>query len=234
MDDDRIGRALAASHFGRLSAPTRRRLLAGSRLVTRDAGSVVHAEGDQQPHLDVVVSGFARVFVAAPDGRSLTVRYCRPGSILGAFSLFVDGFAMPATVQSLLATGYLVLDARRVRELASTDGTVADALLRELSERVHDFVSEIARGSFTTVRQRVARHLLDLASQDQQDDALVAKVSQEHLAESVGTAREVVVRVLRQLRTAGLVSTAREAITIRDAVGLFAESETSGLWNPGS
>jgi CRP/FNR family transcriptional regulator len=42
---------------------------------------------------------------------------------------------------------------------------VADALMRELADRVVRFVHGIPDGAFTSVRQRIARHMLDLASQ---------------------------------------------------------------------
>jgi hypothetical protein len=42
----------------------------------------------------------------------------------------------------------------------------SSALLRKLADRVVNFVQEIGGSAFTTVRQRVARHLLDLAAQE--------------------------------------------------------------------
>lgn len=57
---------------------------------------------------------------------------------------------------------------------------------------------EIPGGVFATVRERVARHLLDLASERAPDRALghqvgqglTVTVSQQELAEAVGTVRE--------------------------------------------
>jgi CRP/FNR family transcriptional regulator len=60
----------------------------------------------------------------------------------------------------------------------------------------------------------VARHLLDLASDQQQGTELVARVSQQELADAAGTVREVVVPVLRELRRAGLVQTERSRIVL--------------------
>ena len=84
----------------------------------------------------------------------------------------------------------------------------------------------------------MARHLLDLASERVPEPAseqrsgseLVVKVSQRELAEAVGTAREVVVRVLRELRQDGVVRTGRDQIVIADPARLIQEYG----WNPGS
>ena len=69
------------------------------------------------------------------------------------------------------------------------------------------------------------RHLLDLASEGAPE--LVVSVSQQQLAEAVGTVREVIVRVLRELRTAGVVRTERNRIVIVDPARLIAEQD----WN---
>jgi CRP/FNR family transcriptional regulator, cyclic AMP receptor protein len=70
---------------------------------------------------------------------------------------------------------------------------------------------------------------------------LVARVSQQELADAVGTVREVVVKVLRQLRRAGLVRTGRTGVLVIDPEGLAAEVYVSGprpgergWWNRGS
>jgi CRP/FNR family transcriptional regulator, cyclic AMP receptor protein len=82
-------------------------------------------------------------------------------------------------------------------------------LFDELSERVLSFMAEIAGTAFATVRQRVARHLLALATERQTGSELVAEIGQQELADAVGSVREVVVRALRELRQAGLMETRR-------------------------
>ena len=98
------------------------------------------------------------------------------------------------------------------------------------------FIAEIPAGAFATVGQKVARHILDLASDRQVSEGLVATVSQQALADAVGSSREVIVRVLRELRADGLVETGRGRITVLDARGLLARTYAADLpeWNPGS
>jgi CRP/FNR family transcriptional regulator, cyclic AMP receptor protein len=102
----------------------------------------------------------------------------------------------------------------------------------EVTERVLSFVWEISSSAFATVRQRLARHLLDLASERMPEPGseLVVTVTQRELAEAVGTAREVVVRVMRELRQEGVVRTGRDRIVIADPARLIQEYG----WNPGS
>ena len=223
--DDGVRAALAASSLVRLPAPAIQRLLARSRVVRTAAGSVTHREGEATEHLELVVDGLVRVFVTAPDGRTLTVRYCRRGALIGAVSLYATEFRMPAGIQAVVDARLLHLCPDVVRRAAAEDPRVADALLHELADRVLSFIHEITGSAFTSVRQRVARHLLDLAAQESRatrgaQPVVEVRVSQRQLAESVGTVREVVVRVLRDLRDAGVIRTHPDHIDVLDPIRL--------------
>jgi CRP/FNR family transcriptional regulator, cyclic AMP receptor protein len=234
--DSGVEEAFARSCLGGLARPIPERLLAGARVVTVEAGSYLHLERERRPHVDLVVSGIARVLLTDADGHTVSVRYCRPGALIGVMSLSVRPFSLPADIQALVGTEVLRLQPEVVREAARTDVRVANALLVEQSERAFEFLVEIRRNVFTTVRQRVGRHLLDLASERlapnrrRRSAALVAAISQRELAESVGTAREVVVRVLHDLREEDLVRTGSNRIEILDPARLVEEQ----MWNPGS
>lgn len=220
MDAD-VRSAVSLSHLRELPAEVLDDLLADAVRVTIAAGSVRHREGDRAPHLELVISGLVRAYVTAPDGRTMTVRYCRPGALLGMMSLFTPGFTLPGTVQALVDAELLVLSPAVARRAAAHDIRVTRAFLGEQSERAMGFLYELPGSAFATVRQRVARHLLDLASEGGPE--LVVRVSQHQLAEAVGTVREVVVRVLREMRLEGVVRTERDRIVIVDPGRLIAE-----------
>jgi CRP/FNR family transcriptional regulator, cyclic AMP receptor protein len=233
--DDGVAAALAASNLARVPGPALERLLLRARLVRVPAGSVTHREGETAELLELVVDGLVRVFVTAPDGRSLTVRYARRGSLLGVVSMYATGFRMPAGTQAVIDAELLHLSPDAVRLAAAADFRVAEALLRELADRVVSFVHEIPDGAFTSVRQRLARHLLDLAAQESRvtrgtRPRLTVTVSQRDLAEAVGSVREVVVRVLRDLRGSGVISTHPDHIEILDPDRLSLEQ--GGTWVP--
>ncbi|MFB0840315.1 Crp/Fnr family transcriptional regulator [Arthrobacter sp. E44] len=235
MDAD-VLKAIEVSNLHMVAPNSLGKLLAGAQRKDIPARTVTHREGDTNPHLELVVSGVVRVFVRAPDGRTMTIRYCRTGSLLGAVSLFASDFSLPASLQTLTATKLLSLSPERVRHMVNEDRKVALALLEELSQRVLTFIYQIPDNAFASVRQRMARHLLDLASEGasahfaaglESGPELVIKASQSDLAEAVGTAREVVVRILRELRHEGIVHTDRTGIVILDPARLVQEMR----WN---
>jgi CRP/FNR family transcriptional regulator, cyclic AMP receptor protein len=229
--DDDAHRAVSISHLRGLPPSVLADLLAGAVRSRVPAGSVTHREGEDAPHVELVVSGVLRVFVTAPDGRTMTIRYCRSGALIGVMSLFAPRFTLPVTVQALVDADVLRLPPGAARAAADRDVRVARAFLAEQSERALNFVFEIPGNAFATMRQRVARHLLDLASERVSGrvsgQELAVPVSQRELAEAAGTVREVVVRVLRDLREDGLVRTGRDRIVLVDPDRLTREL----VWN---
>lgn len=214
LADSAVADALSQSHLGDLPRDVVATLLNGATRVHAPAGSIVREFGEPGPYLELLVDGFLRVLVRAPDGRSLTVRYVRRGELSGVVSLFTPDYSLAATIEALVDSQLIRFRANVVIGLAERDLRMTRALINELSERVVNFVAEIPGSAFSTVRQRVARHLLDLASEQRHGDRLVARVSQQALADAVGSVREVVVRVLRDLRSEGVIRTSRQGIEV--------------------
>ena len=104
-----------------------------------------------------------------------------------------------------------------------TEPPVGWLLAREVTQRLYDTIEAVADRAFGSLRQRVARHLLDLAT-GHEDGSLVAPITQQELAEAVGSARPAVAKVIAELRQLGLVATASPGIAILDAEGMYAET----------
>jgi len=222
--DPDVSAALAASSLHGLPPEVIRRLIDGAILREVPACKTTHQEGDP-PFAELVVRGLIRGYVSAPNGRTMSIRYCRPGALMGIPTLFNQGAPRAhGNTTALVDSRILQLHSPTVRELAERDIRVTGAFLRESSARVAEYIKEIQASTFATIRQRLARHLLDIAAEQQVGDRLEARTSQEALAGAIGTVREVVVRILRDMRTEGLVRTSREKVVLLDPAGLEAET----------
>jgi CRP/FNR family transcriptional regulator len=156
------------------------------------------------------------------------VRYSRPGELPGAASLYA--FADPAIkAEALTATTLLVLRPEHVRAIAARDAAVANMLLLEIAERTVAYMNLSGDTGLSSLRQRVVQHLFDLAT-PVPGGRLGARLTQQELAENVGTVRELVARILRDMRERGLVETSREQITLADPAGLHAWAWPGNTW----
>ena len=186
------------------------------------AASTIYRNRDS-PRVIVVARGLVRVYLTSPEGRQITVRYARAGSVLGAPTAV--GGPVDTSVQVLTDSIVFTLNVATIRALGQTDVRVAWVLAEEVTRRLFEVLDVFAGSVFGSVRQHVARHLLDLAAEQQHSTTLIAAVGQQELADAVGTVREVVGRVLRDLRDEGLIRTGREGIRLLDATGLHREAD---------
>jgi len=153
----------------------------------------------------------------------VTVRYARARDVLGV--AVIVGGPVDVSVLTLAPSCVFNIDALILVSAAQRDGRVAWAVAQELNRRLVAVLQQTAINAFGTVKQRVATHLLDLASsQPFPQERLVAPVSQQNLADAVGSVREVVARVLRELRVAGVVATGPDRVVILDASRLHDEA----------
>lgn len=182
-------------------------------------GAVVYRD-DEAPRVIVVVAGVLRLFMGDSDGRQVTVLYAHPGDVLG-LALTLGGPA-PVNIQTVSAASVLALRVDSLRAMVAADPVVARTCAEELSRQLFRAFDEVAANAFRTVHQRVARHLLDLSTPD--EGRLVARVSQQEIADATGSVREVVARALHDLREMGLIETARDRVAVLDPLGLSREA----------
>jgi CRP/FNR family transcriptional regulator, cyclic AMP receptor protein len=223
--DREVAEAMARSFLGKLPGEVVDRLLAEGERSDYPAGTTIYREG-AAPRTALVVQGLLRVYLTSAEGRQVTVRYAREADVLG-IAVLVGG-PVNVAVQTLAPSSLFRISAPTLTQAAHEDARVAWAVAEELNRRLYETLQQTAINTFGSVKQRVAGHLLDLASAQQRPQGrLVARVSQQELADAVGSVREVVARVLRDLRLAGIVATAPDSVVVVDAARLHHES-----WEP--
>jgi len=217
-----IDDALARSFLADLPPELAGRLRTEGERADYPAGTTVYRDGSG-PQTALVVSGLLRVYLMSAEGRQVTVRYARPGDVLG-IAVMVGGPASTG-VQALEASSLFRISLRKLTAAARSDPRVGWAIAEELYRRLYEVLEQTAVNAFGSVRQRVAAHLLDLASAQQRPRGrLVARVSHQELADATGSVREVVARTLRDFRATGIVASAADSVVILDPARLYAES----------
>jgi len=211
-----------------LPAGAAERLLADGIRISVPAGALIYRD-DERPRVIVVVSGVLRVFLSSADGRQVTVRYARSGDVAG-LALVIAGPA-PMSIQAVTGSSVIALPVETLRALLASEPGVARACAEELTRQLYRALDDISEQAFLPVRERVIRNLLDLAT-PRNGRQLVAPVSQQELADAVGSVREVVARTLHQLREEGLIETSRDEVALLDPVKLT--EELAALGHPGT
>jgi len=206
---------------------SREQILVNSSRIKYVAGTIPFQPGDPD-RADILESGFARLYLTSSEGRQTTIRYVHPGELMGG--MLIVGANFDGFVQIIVASTVIHLDLATVRRLMQTDPAVGFALAADLAQRYSHCVRTIALHAFGSVVQRVAFDLLDRASRTQVTAGhLEAAVSQQEIADGVGSVRPVVAKGMTAIRARGLVDTTHRRVRIIDAAGLEALAFTGLL-----
>lgn len=149
----------------------------------------------------LVVSGILKVYVTSRQGRRIVLRYVHPGGVLGISSVICRG--EPAGAEAVTRGSMLRLDPATLLRLTKSDPATACVLAGELARRAIADDQLLEANIFGSVRVRLARHLLEVAESHQ--GQRVVRLTRQELADSVGSVREVVGRVLGDFQKDGLL-----------------------------
>jgi CRP/FNR family cyclic AMP-dependent transcriptional regulator len=189
-----------------LSEANRRRVLENSTRSDYPAGAIAyHPEGP--PRTFLLNHGLVRAYAGVPDGRQATIAFFHANELIGATAIVSRPPRI--TIQVVVRSTLTSLDLQKARALASAENQVATAIAVHLSAFARNGARVIAVRSLGDIRERLAYDLLDRACQAQLEvGRLECRVTHAELADSIGSAREVVGRTLGRLREEGIIETA--------------------------
>jgi len=167
----------------------------------------------EAPKIALILAGVVRIFTVTLPGRQLTIRYARPGELIG-IAPFLSGtqtWGAEAITDSTLA----MVTTQDLHTAAARDSQFAWRIAEDIATWATTAVQAAAETSYQSMTVRVAHHLLEVAMRAP-DGHAVAHISQQRLADAVGTAREVVTRELRTLRALGVIDTRPERVIVVD------------------
>ncbi|MFA5530907.1 MAG: Crp/Fnr family transcriptional regulator [Thiohalomonadaceae bacterium] len=196
-------------------SPEGRRLL-GSGAHTKHFArptSVIH-KGQRVSGAYLVTHGRLRVFTFTPQGSEATLYFIRPGEtcVLALNCLFND-LRYPAWVETDADTSVAIIPGPLYRTLFEHETAIQDLTVHALATLVFRLMAELEQIHSCTLDQRLANFLLLHAS-----DAGVVHMTQQELADHLGTTREVIARLMQGFTAQGLVATRRGAVTVKEPV----------------
>ncbi|MCB1922851.1 MAG: Crp/Fnr family transcriptional regulator [Gammaproteobacteria bacterium] len=192
--------------------------LAGSAMpAVLQAGRTICHQGDNCSQLALLTAGSARIFKLAESGREITLYRVEPGEccILTA-SCMLSSRAFPAHATVEADIHAIVIPAARVITWMETSPVWRQFLWGLLAARLADVIGLVEEVAFRRMDDRLADYL---ASHAEQRDRIL-NTTHGQIAADLGTSREVVSRMLKDLEQRGLLALSRGRIEILDAATL--------------
>lgn len=201
-----------------LSEANRRQVLESSTRTEYLPGAIAY-HPEMPPRAYLLERGLARAYVTVPDGRQATCTFFHSKELIGGTT--VVSHPPRILVQVIVKSTLICLDLPKVRRLAVAESQVTVAVAVHLAALVRSSYRLIAVRSLGDIRQRLAYDLLDRACRTQLEvGRLEARATHADLADSIGSAREVVGRTLSRLRTEGIIETAPGLVRVIDPMRL--------------
>ena len=226
------------SFWNELSDPEQTALAAAGVEEVFSAGSVLIREGDESSQVMIIDSGWVKASVAAENGAMETGAREKILAVRGQGDIIGERAALntqvrSATVTALDEVSAVVVPAERFKEFLLGHPRAVEVLERQVRERRDEDRARRFRGESAGAERRLAWLLYDLASRrggyDQgASPVFTLPMSQQELADWVGTSADAVARFLRGWREHAIIDRDRaRRLTVVDLAGLAAICDTA-------
>lgn len=199
--------------LGSLPDTLRERLSQEMTLKRIPAGTRLFDEQDACQAFPLVLSGTIRVAKVAPSGRRLKLYDVEPGdSCILTSSCLIAHKTYPALGATETDVELALVPAGLFMALVDQHEPVRRHVFALFAERLTELMGLVEAVAFQRLDQRLAARLLGHGS--------VLRLTHQQLADELGSAREIVSRVLGQFAEEGLIRSGRQELEILDANAL--------------
>jgi CRP-like cAMP-binding protein len=169
-------------------------------------GDAVYTQGDRSRHVLYIRSGGIKLSVLSKTGREAVVAMLGPGDFFGEGCLAGQRQRMGSATAMAQSAILLLGKAQMVRLLHKQHG-MSDRFISHMLARNIRIEEDLIDQLFNSAEKRLARTLLLLARYGKQDQpvSVLPKISQETLAEMIGTTRSRVNFFLNKFKKLGFI-----------------------------
>lgn len=223
-------RALAAIKYpfwDKLTSQEQNRLAGAMRRARFMPDALLQAGAASCRGLLFVESGLLRVYLVSPEGREITLyRICPHDFCVLSASCILEHIHFDIHISADEPTDAVIADSSVIREIAQSNVYVENFMYKQSAERFSDVIAAMEQLLFMRFDKRLAVFLLNEKNRTGRD---AIQLTHEQIGRQVGSAREVVSRMLARFARDGWVEPFRGGVRILDEAALRALLRTDAL-----
>ncbi len=209
--------------FSGLASDEIDKILTNSLVRPVKKNSTLFVKGDEGDRLFAILKGRVKISVVSEEGREIVLAVMREGDFFGEIA-FLDGCHRTADATVIEEAEIMSISRADFFPLVESHPEIYLKIIQILCDRLRITNETIEDSIFLTIPARVAKTLLKLgASYGQEQNGRIhfnIRISQQELANIIGTSREVVNRHIRQLQNDKVISVEERHIIINDIAAL--------------
>lgn len=175
--------------------------------------------GTESKSLYLILKGSVSIILREDDEREIVVAYLNAGDFFGEMGLFEVNPQRTAEVRTRDVCEIAEVSYENFHELSTKYPDLSYAVFAQLVRRLKNTTRKVTDLAFIDVSGRIARCLIDLASQPEAmilHNGRQIRITRQEIGRIVGCSREMVGRVLKTLEEQGMIETEGKAILIFD------------------
>lgn len=203
-----------------LNSEERALMESGTGIVKFEAGKVISSTDTDCLGVLYIRSGVMRMYLYSEDGREVTLSRMMDNDLclMSASCMFsMDYFSAQISAETDVEAVLIPISV--ISRLKAQNIYVENYVLSVMTSRFANILSAVEQLLFYTLEQRVAMFLIDESARTGGD---TVALTQEKIAQAIGSAREAVTRTLKGLSSAGYIEVSRGKIKILDRKALYA------------
>jgi CRP/FNR family cyclic AMP-dependent transcriptional regulator len=183
-----------------------------------ERGAVIYTQGDVCDTVMYIRSGGVKLSVLSTTGREAVVAMLRPGDFFGEGCLAGQPVRM-GSAATVTASTIVFVKKRSMVQLLHKQSSLSDRFISHMLARNIRIEEDLVDQLFNSSEKRLARSLLLLARYGRHDKAVreVPPISQETLADMVGTTRSRVNFFMKKFERLGFI-TYKEGLKVNDSL----------------
>jgi len=208
------------SVWDRLSETEKEIILRTSRKQSVCSGTVIHDGGADCLGLVIVAKGQLRAYLSSEEGKEVSLyRLFDRDVCLLAASCMMKNIQFDATIVAEKDSELFIIPAPVYKKLVETSLALSNFINEVMMTRLTDIVWLIEKVIWKSMDSRLAQFLVEEAEIEDTD---TLRITHEKIAAHMGTAREVVTRLLKYFQEEGIIRLSRGTIEITDKKRLSA------------
>jgi CRP/FNR family transcriptional regulator, cyclic AMP receptor protein len=166
----------------------------------------IYSQGDPAKGVNYIQEGGVRISVTSAGGKEAVAALLAPGDFFGEGCLAAQPVRM-ATATAVAATSILFIEKDEMMRVLREEHTLSDLFIAHVLSRNIRIEEDLVDQLFNSSEKRLARALLLLArfGKEDQPHGVLKTVSQEMLAEMIGTTRSRVNFFMNKFRKLGFI-----------------------------
>lgn len=186
--------------------------------------AIIIDEGEKSNCAYIINSGTVKIFLSDENGKRIVLSVLKAKGFFGEMSL-IDQEERSAAAMAMEETEVTVISKKNFRDCIQSHPEIAEWIMRGLVARLRDANKKISSLALKDAHERVANMLFEMARNIDGRLVIEEKPTHQHIANTVGSSREMITRILKHMTTDGRIKIDGNKIYILDRTCQAAASQ---------